>query len=190
MANKPPNSEQVLEIIRGCVRNKRGAQKELYQHFYSFAMSICMRYAKDRDDAVEMMNDAYMRVFQNIKRFDASYPFQSWFGRILVNSCVNHFKRNKKHYYHLEIEAAENESSYDDVSSGVSYEEVLDVIQKLPPSYRTIFNLHVIEGYKHEEISEMLGISVGASKSNLFKAKKKLREILQDLLKTEYEQAK
>ena len=182
------NEDLVVHLLKGCKKNDRGAQKLLYQHFYAYGMSICLRYSKDRDEAAGILNDGFMNVFQNIKKFTIERPFKPWLRRILINSSINHFKRSLRRARVTSLDNA-NEISVEETStSTMGYNEVIDMIQKLPLGYRTIFNLHVIEGYKHEEISEMLGISVGTSKSNLFKAKDKLRKILQEFLETDYGQ--
>ena len=181
------NEDLVVHLIKGCKKNDREAQKLLYQHFYAYGMSICLRYSNDRDEAAGVLNDSFMKVFQNIKQFTIERPFKPWLRRIIINSSINHFKRNMKKGRITSLEDAEEVSIEESSSSSIGYTEVIDMIQKLPLSYRTIFNLYVIEGYKHEEIAEMLGISVGTSKSNLFKAKNKLRKILQEFLETDYD---
>lgn len=149
-------------------------------------MSICLRYSDNREEAVELLNEAFMKIFTNLKRFDFSKPFKPWFRKILINTCINNFNK-KKIIFSTELDEAKNHSSSDEILSGISYQEILVMIRKLTPSYRTVFNLYVIEGYKHEEIANMLGISVGTSKSNLSKAKRNLQLILKEYFKEDYE---
>ena len=130
-----------------------------------------------------------MKIFTNLKKFDLSRPFKPWLRKILINTCINNF-RKKRISFAVDLEEAKNQVTSDEILSGISYNEILDMIRKLSPAYRTVFNLYVIEGYKHEEISEMLDISVGTSKSNLSKAKKNMQLILKDFFKEGYEQAK
>ena len=122
------------------------------------------------------------------KKFDLKKPFKPWLRTILINTCINNF-RKKKLDFNAGLEEAENQPMAEEILSDISYQEILDMIRELSPAYRAGFNLHVIEGYKHEEISNMLGISIGTSKSNLFKAKDKLRRMLQEYLETDYGQA-
>ena len=144
-----------------------------------------MRYANTREDAVEIMNDGFMKVFTYLKSFDLKKPFRPWLRRIMINASIDHFKRQSKHSVLVELgEASEKETSNEQLDS-ISYEEILDLVRELPPAYRAVFNLHAIEGYKHEEIAERLGISVGTSKSNYFKAKRKLQEHLNTFFEVE-----
>jgi RNA polymerase sigma-70 factor (ECF subfamily) len=152
-------------------------------------MSICLRYSDDRDEAVELLNESFMKIFKNIKKFDLTMPFKPWLRRILINTCINNFKKKKLNFTER-LEAANEYQDSEDILSGISYQEILDMIRQLSPAYRAVFNLHVIEGYKHEEIAEMLNISVGTSKSNLSKAKKNLQLILKDYFKVDYDRIK
>ena len=146
-------------------------------------MSICLRYGETRDDAVEIMNDGYLKVFKYIKTFDSNQPFKPWIRRIMINSALDHVKKYQQKLEQLEIEAGIREIVKESQLDTLNYEDLLNLIRKLPMAYRTVFNLYAIEGYKHEEIAEMLDINVGTSKSNYHKAKKKL----QDLLKIYFE---
>ena len=185
MNTKSPNNENLLHLIQECRKNKREAQKLLYKEFYGYAMSICIRYLSNRDEAVEVLNDAYMKVFTNIKKFDIAYPFKAWFRRILINESINATKKKVGRFKESNIEEAHGIASSDSIASDIGHKEIVEMIQQLPPQYQTVFNLHVIEGYKHEEIGEMLSISPGTSKSNLSKAKGKLRKLLNEHLEAD-----
>jgi RNA polymerase sigma-70 factor (ECF subfamily) len=176
-------------LLSGCLKNDRKSQRNLYEHYYGYGLSICLRYSDNRHEAVEILNEAFMKIFTNLKKFDLSRPFKPWLRKILINTCINNF-RKKRISFAVDLEEAKNQVTSDEILSGISYNEILDMIRKLSPAYRTVFNLYVIEGYKHEEISEMLDISVGTSKSNLSKAKKNMQLILKDFFKEGYEQAK
>jgi len=152
-------------------------------------MSICLRYSDDRDEAVELLNEAFMKIFINLKKFDLSKPFTPWLRKILINTCINNF-RKKKIEFTANLEDIQNHNTSEDVLSGISYQEILEMVRKLSPAYRAVFNLYVIEGYKHEEIASMLKISVGTSKSNLAKAKNNMRIILREYFQEDYEQSK
>lgn len=143
-------------------------------------MSISLRYADSRDHAAEILNDAFMKVFDNIRSYDPDRPFKPWLRMIIVNTAINHFHKYKNNGYFEEYEESENKIGRDErIISGISYREIIDMIQQLSPAYKTVFNLYVIEGFKHKEIARMLDISVGTSKSNLHKAKKALQSILE-----------
>jgi len=170
----------LTKIIKGCQQRQRDSQKELYEKFYAYGMSITLRYADSRDQGVEILNDSFMKVFENIRKFDSERPFKPWLRRIIINTAIDHYHRNKKVRELSNYEITENSMAEDEkILSGISYEEIIDMMQELSPAYRAVFNLHVIEGFSHEEIAEKLGISVGTSKSNLSKAKKNLRVILE-----------
>lgn len=158
----------------------------LYQHYYNYAMSVSLRYASNRDEASEILNDAFMKIFTNLNKFDLSRPFKPWLRKVLVNTAINHYHKKQREMRLEEMQNAKNESDTEKILSGITYQEVIGLLQKLPPAYRTVFNLFVIEGYSHEEIANMLNIAVGTSKSNLFKAKEQLKIILNDFFETDY----
>ena len=180
---------EIEALLQGCLKNDRKSQRDLYRHYYGYGLSICLRYAENRDEAVEILNEAYMKIFQNLKKFDMSKAFRPWLRKVIINTCINNF-RKKKVDFSVELDKAKNLAFADEITSGISYKEIIEMIRKLSPAYRAVFNLYVIEGYKHEEIAEMLNISVGASKSNLSRAKKHLRLILKDYFLEDYEQTK
>lgn len=170
----------IKEIIKGCRKRRRKSQKKLYQMFYAYGMSITLRYADSRGEAAEILNDAFMKVFNNISSFDTDRPFKPWLRRIIVNTAINHYHKYENDRQQVDLELVENEMGQkQDVLSGISYDEIVDMVQQLSPAYRTVFNLYVIEGFKHREIAEMLDIAVGTSKSNLAKAKKNLQSIVE-----------
>ncbi len=171
------------EIIKGCRKRRRESQKALYEMFYAYGMSITLRYADTREQGAAILNDAFMKVFENIKKYDPNRPFKPWLRRIIINTAIDHYHREQKKAESSTVELSEHSMAEDEnIISGISYQEIIGMMQQLPPAYRTVFNLYVIEGYKHEEISEKLGISTGTSKSNLAKAKRNLRVILEENL--------
>lgn len=175
------NQNQVpCRIIEGCRKGNRGSQKELYEKFYAYGMSITLRYADTRDQAAAILNDAFMKVFEHIRKFDRNRPFKPWFRQILVNTAINHYHKNNRNREDLNLVIpVQNLAVEETVTSGLSYEEIIGMVQQLSPAYRTVFNLFVIDGFTHEEIAGMLGISTGTSKSNLAKAKRNLRALLE-----------
>ncbi|HEY0743815.1 MAG TPA: RNA polymerase sigma factor [Chryseosolibacter sp.] len=181
-----PNTAPLELILKGCRKNDRSSQKMLYERFYGYAMSICLRYADNRDEASLILNDGFMKIFSGMKQFDLSRPLKPWLRKIMVNTAINHYKEKQRQIQAEEMELAERESETENIISGISYQEIIGMLHKLPPAYRTVFNLYAIEGYKHEEIAKMLGITVGTSKSNLFKAKDHLKKILNDFFEEDY----
>jgi RNA polymerase sigma-70 factor (ECF subfamily) len=172
-----PDTLYIKQLIVDCIHNKRESQKALYQHFYSFCLGICMHYARNREDAVEMMNDGFLNVFTYISKFDNNRPFRPWLKKIMINSSIDHLKK----YRSPETESLEEGSKiFGDTAQldFMNYNDLISIIGKLPPAYRAVFSLHALEGYKHEEVAEMLNIQVGTSKSNYSRALVKLQEYL------------
>jgi RNA polymerase sigma factor (sigma-70 family) len=173
--------EKLLElIIKGCIDYDRQSQKELYCNYYNYAMSICVRYTGNQTDAIEVLNDGFLKVFSNIRKFDNDKAFKPWLRRILVNSCLDHIKKNAKHNQLADIKEAQvSQSTLEAPDHNLNYEEILAKVGQLSPAYRAVFNLYVIDGYKHNEIAKELGITESTSKSNLTRAKAILRSMIE-----------
>jgi len=182
-----PEGQQLLDIIQGCIQAKRESQKEFYKIFYGFSMAIAMRYCPAQEDAMEVANDGFLKIFRQLHTFEprhANYEasLKGWMKSILIHTAVDHFRKNNKHPFFSDIP----EEHYDDrdvAESSIdrmSYKEIMEIVQRLSPVYRTVFNLYVIDGYKHEEIAKQLNISVGTSKSNLSKAKINIQKMLKE----------
>lgn len=169
------------KILKGCRKRQRDSQRDLYRMYYAYGMSIALRYSGTRDQAVIILNDSFLKVFDNIRKYDQKRPFKPWLRRIIVNTAIDHYHRERKYEREfVDLERIENmKEENETITSGISYDEIVEMIRQLSPAYRAVFNLHVIEGYSHDEIAELLGISKGTSKSNLAKAKIKLRVILE-----------
>jgi RNA polymerase sigma-70 factor (ECF subfamily) len=179
------SAEELLIQIQGCTLNNRDSQKIVFSSFYGYAMSICFRYTNNKEDASEILNDGFLKIFKEIYRFTPAYTdviisFKGWIRRILVCAAIDHYRKFHKH----EMNTSNNGVMVDvpDIEENaldkISYNEILMAIQKLSPAYRTILNLYIIEGFTHFEISKKLGITIGTSKSNLSKAKIQLQKIL------------
>ncbi|MEO8886938.1 MAG: sigma-70 family RNA polymerase sigma factor [Mucilaginibacter sp.] len=170
--------EDLHQLIQGCIKQDRKCQKMLYKAFYGFSMAICLRYASDRDEAAGVLNQGFFKVFTKIETFDADRPFKAWLGRIMTNVSIDHYRANLKMAYSDDLETAEHLDDGTYTDSNLNYNDLLTMVQKLPQAYRTVFNLFAIDGYSHEEISDMLNINIGTSKSNLFKARQKLKQMI------------
>ena len=145
-------------------------------------MSIALRYLRNHDDAVEVLNDCFLKVYKNLDKYQVEKPFKPWFRRILINTALNHIKKYEKLKLEESMEEKHQLMTAESILSKIHYQELLNLVSKLSPSYKAVFNLYVVDGFKHEEIADMLGISVGSSKSNLFKAKAKLKEMIAQTL--------
>lgn len=176
--------EELLLLIKNCLKKDRKAQQLLYKKFYGYAMGICLRYTNNRSEAVEVLNQGFLKVFTHIDRFDLERPFKSWLGRIMMNASIDNYRTNLRTAYFEDIEEADEVSDVNLCDSNLNYNDLLTMIQQLPPAYRTVFSLFAIDGYSHEEIGELLHISVGASKSNLHKARKKLKLMISSIDKS------
>lgn len=146
---------------------------------YSYAMQVCMRYTQSAEEAQEVVNDAFMKVFKNLKSYDVTRVFLPWLKQILVRTAINHYRKNINNIEQVTLYDDTNSKEVNKVSDDMTYQEILGLVRKLSPAYQAVFNLYAIEGYKHHEIAEMLGISVGTSKSNYARAKDKLRDYLE-----------
>jgi RNA polymerase sigma-70 factor (ECF subfamily) len=169
----------------GCAQNNRESQKILYNSFYGYAMAICDRYISKEDDAVEILNDGFLKIFREIHNYKPVYSdvvssFKGWLRKIMVYTAIDHYRKNTKHNIvgKLDTFVHELHTVSEDAIDKLSYDEIIRGIQQLSPGYRTVFNLFVIEGLSHEEVATHLGISVGTSKSNLSKARMQLQKIL------------
>lgn len=179
------SSQELTNHIGACALNNRESQKLLYSSFYGYAMAICDRYTNNQEDAVEILNDGFLKVFKEIHHFTPAYEdvissFKGWLRKIIIYTAIDHFRKNHKHQMvtNLESFVYHIETISEDAVEKLSYEEIIKSIQDLSPGYRTVFNLFVIEELSHEEIAQKLGISAGTSKSNLSKARKQLQKIL------------
>lgn len=166
------------ELISGCIKKDRRSQKELYQLYYGYGMRICLRYAKSKDEAIEMLNDGFMKVFMNINRYDSNRPFNAWLSTIMINTSIDYYRHRIKQMEMEELNDKHEMEDSENILSHLHYEDLIQLVQKLSHAYRTVFNLFAIDGYTHEEIAEMLSISIGTSKSNLFKARESLKKLL------------
>ena len=167
------------ELLRQCLKQDRGAQRELYRLFFGYAMSVCVRYSQDAEEAKDVLNDGFMKVFTRLDQYHPPKPFKGWLRRIMINTALDNYRYNLKNYNLQDIDKAEPPSDPFDVEQQLNYEYLISLVQQLSPAYRAVFNLYAIDGYTHEEIAETLGIAVGTSKSNLAKARANLREALQ-----------
>jgi RNA polymerase sigma factor (sigma-70 family) len=178
--SKPATSEdgELNQHLAGCRAQDRKHQKALYKLFYGFAMSICLRYAGNRYEAVEILNEGFLKVLMNLDKFDNKKPFKAWLGRIMINTSINYYRSNLKMAQMDDLEKAEGFGHNDLPDSKLTYDDLIAMVHRLPPAYRTVFNLYAIEGYTHSEIGKLLDINEGTSKSNLFKARDKLKTMI------------
>lgn len=164
-------------------------QEELYNRFASKMYAVCLRYANNSDDAQDLLQEGFIKVYKNLHRFRAEGSFEGWVRRVFINSSIEHY-RKKQAKLTTVSDKEENTIEDSDISAldSLAERDIINLIQDLSPGYRTVFNLYVIEGYSHKEIGELLGISEGTSKSQLARAKsilqKKVTQYLSDTQKS------
>lgn len=176
-------------LIDGCLKEDRRAQEKVYELFYGKMMAVCLRYTKNADQAKDILQDGFIKVFRSVDKFNRAGSFEGWIRRIMVNTAIDHFRRTKNSYLLLGEERSIEDfgdADEEDVLAEEDGEDVFDLkpadiinaMQKLTPAYRTVFNLYVFEELTHKEIADVLGINIGTSKSNLAKAKHNLKKQL------------
>jgi RNA polymerase sigma-70 factor (ECF subfamily) len=183
---KQKNPQDLGSLITGCKKGNRRSQQLLYRQYYGFAMAICLRYSSNYERAVEVVNDGFLKIFTKLDMYNPEKSFKGWIRRIMINSAIDHYRKEQKHTGLNSIEYYEAATFAPTVIQKMTYDEVIHQIQLLSPSYRAVFNLYVIDGYKHLEISKSLNISVGTSKSNLSRARMQLQKALKKIYKDEF----
>lgn len=166
------------DLVKRCADGDIRSQELLYKRYFSFAMSICIRYTKDQNEAMETVNDSYMKVLDSLSDYDHSRPFKTWYGRILVNTAIDHYRKNLKNNDYVSIDKITDSGEVDpEIETELSVNDILTLYGYLPVNYKITFNLFEIEGYSHEEIARMMGVTASTSRANLARAKKMLREL-------------
>lgn len=175
-----PDSKELQELIRKCRKDDRKAQERLFKLSFSLALSISRRYTRDQNEAMAVVNDGMLKVLQNLDHYSSELSFGGWVRRIMVNSAIDHYRKNKRHQERFpEFDGEDTSPAYDeDILDKISADEILSLVQQLPPAYRMVFSLYAVEGYTHREIAEKLDISEGTSKSNYSKARAKMQKAL------------
>ena len=171
-----------IDLINGCIDNDRKAQEHLYKQFYVAMMSVCMRYTRNEDDAMEVLHNGFLKVYKNIHRFDSlKAGLYTWIRSIMIHSAIDFIRQNVKHSRQVEIDKATEPYIDSEAVEKLNAQELLQLVRKLPPATQTVFNLYIIEGFTHKEIGTMIGISEGTSKWHLSEARRLMRKLLKTL---------
>ena len=168
-------------VIAACKLNNTSAQHALIRIFYGYVKSISLRYSSDDQDAEEILNDSFLKVFNNLDKYNDTQAFKGWLRTIVVNTAIDYFRKNRQKPVFTPYEEIETQHIVDmseDIIGSISAEEILALVRQLSPVYRMVFSLYVIDGYPHKEIAEKLGIKEGTSKSNLQDARRKLQYMI------------
>lgn len=172
------------QTLLGCIKKNRKCQEKLYKQFYGYGMSIGLRYTNSRDEAKEIINDAFVKIFASIEKYDSKQSFKAWIRRIIINTSIDHYRRELKHQNHLDLETQVVQDLNTEAIDQLAFEDIVKLLNQLPEFYRITFNLYEIEGYSHDEISEVLNITPSSSRVYLMRAKKRLRELFQKYYST------
>jgi RNA polymerase sigma factor (sigma-70 family) len=166
------------DIIQGCLEGNPRMQEQLYKQYAPKMYAVCLRYSGQPDDAQDILQDGFVKVYRNLSRFRGDGSFEGWMRRIFVNTAIEHYRKSVKMYPVTETQENNVEDREWNAFEKLSVKDLMNLIQELSPGYRTVFNLYVVEGYTHREIGEMLGISEGTSKSQLARAKAILQQMI------------
>lgn len=167
-------------LLDGCRQNHRTSQHRLFVMFYNYAMTIARRYMGNPENAEEVVNDAFFKVFSKIHLYSSEQPFRFWLRRVVINTAIDRLRSNLNDLKVTELHPWHDTETLPNIVEEITREQVLAMLDLLPPSYRTVFNLFVADGFSHEEIGAMLNISPGTSKSNLSRARQHLKNIFAD----------
>ncbi len=176
--NDSKQGEYEKTLIEEYNKDSRKGQGMLYKHFYGYALNISKQFTYSREEAIEVMNDSFIKLFLSIPVIDTQLSLKGWLRKTIINTAIDNFRKNKKHYFHLDIIDTEPCDINEDVISKLSAEEIINLLNNLPSIYRLVFNLYEIENYSHEEIASKLKISISSSRVYLMRAKKRLRSLL------------
>lgn len=169
---------QEHNFILACVREEKWAQQKLYEDHFGVMMGICMRYASNQDEAMDILHEGFIKVFRNISKYKAGTSLSAWIRRIIINTSIDYYRKRTRRRTDDLDQVQDVKTSAPDAISMCSEIEIMQCIQRLSPAYRTVFNMYVIEGYSHREIADRLDISESTSRSNLVKARSKLQHMI------------
>ncbi|MEL7586070.1 MAG: RNA polymerase sigma factor [Prolixibacteraceae bacterium] len=170
--------DEVLgKIIRNCVRKDGKAQEMLYKRFFGYAMGVALLYNKQKGEALEVVNDSFLKVFTEIPKFDTSKPFKAWLRKIVINSSIDRFRRESRSFFYNENESFHVPDSRPNIISDLTAQDVIQLLHQLPDMQRIVFSLYEIDGFNHDEIGEKLNIPASSSRVYLTRAKRKLRKL-------------
>jgi len=170
------------DLIKGCIDGNRQMQELLFKKFSPKMYGVCLRYSGNVDDANDLLQEGFIKVFKNLLKFRGDGSFEGWMRRIFVNTSIEHFRKKVKLYNVTEVQENTIEDSDLNILDTLAEKDIIILVNELSPGYKTVFNMHVIEGYSHKEIADMLGITEGTSKSQLARAKGVLKKSLEKMI--------
>ena len=172
----PNNVDSVLDA---CIQGNQSAQRELFKKYFGYSKSICHRYTSCSQDAEEVLNEGFLKVFKNLDKYDRSQPFRAWLRTILVNTAISHYRKNRKYLDHQTgYDDFLDHGADEDILSDIAADEIMEVIQQLKPIYKTVFLLNVVDGYSLKEIADILQINAATVRSHFSRARLQLQDII------------
>jgi RNA polymerase sigma factor (sigma-70 family) len=170
-----------FELYDECLKGVRSAQKELFDRYASKMLGVCFRYSKSIEEAEDVLQDSFIRIFHYLPTFKKTGSLEGWVRKIVINTCLNNIKKNKHIYNEADVDEVRNfENDSPTVLENIECKQIMDVMQELPDGYKLILNLYAIEGYSHKEIAERLGIAEGTSRSQFLRAKNLFEKLLSE----------
>ena len=167
------------DLIKGCIDADPQMQRLLYDRFSSMMYAVCLRYSENTEDANDVLQEGFIKVYKSLHKFRAEGSFEGWIRRIFINTSIEHYRKKVKLYHVTEVQENTIEDDSLDALDSLAAKDIMNIINELSPGYKQVFNMHVIEGYSHKEIADMLGITEGTSKSQLARAKGVLKKIIE-----------
>lgn len=167
------------DLIKGCINGDPQMQRLLYQRFSSMMYAVCLRYSENTEDANDIMQEGFIKVYKSLNKFRAEGSFEGWVRRIFINTSIEHYRKKVKLYNVTEVQENTIEDKELDALDSLAAKDIMNIVNELSPGYKAVFNMHVIEGYSHKEIADILGITEGTSKSQLARAKGVLKKIIE-----------
>ena len=166
-------------VVSACMAGNNQAQRFLYKQYFGYSKSICLRYTSTTEEAEEVLNEGFLKVFNNLNRYDASHPFKAWLRTIMVNTAISYYRKHKKHSEDVfSLEDAPQVSFDDDIVGQITADEILGLIQEIKPVYKNVFLMYVVDGYNHREIADMLQINEATVRSHYVRARARLQHLI------------
>jgi len=172
------SDNDLLSVIRACRAKDPRAQRTLFKQFFGYAKSICLRYTSSTEEAEDVLNEGFLKAFQHLDNFDETLPFKAWLRTIMVNTAISHYRKNQRFDQHSSLETSEQVAFDDDVVDQMAADEILALVQKLTPTHRTVFMMHVVDGYSLHEIAGILNQNEATVRSNFARARYKLQDMI------------
>lgn len=170
-----------IQLVEGCLNGDPRCQQKLYKQYYGQLLAVCLRYCRNREEARDILQDGFVKIFQSLPKFNHESSLRYWMKRIMANTAIDHYRKAVKVPFIIEAtEAYDLSSGIADVVSDLTHREMLELLHELPDGYRIVFNMYAVEGFSHKEIAEELGITVGTTKSQLYKARIALQQLVKN----------